>query len=92
MPTSYTAFENEFINGTRRHAVVAKGHVELTVNSGSSPGWSRVAQGKLSRGNIQATEQLCTTAVFYKSSAGDDETLIIDASADTEFADLKLWY
>lgn len=92
MPTTHPIFEHEFINGTRRHAVTARGHVELTVNSASSPGWSRVAQNKLSRGNLQATEQLCTTAVFYKNSAGDDETLIVDSSADTEVTDLKLWY
>lgn len=89
MATSFTCFEN-LQTGVTSYAVTARGNVDLTIDPASTPGWQRVAQVQAKKGNLQATTIFATTAVFRNASAGLGETLIVNASGNTEFAGLDL--
>lgn len=88
MATSFTVFENA--QGVVSYAVTAKGAVDITVAPGSTAGWSRITQVVAKAGTLQSTTNYATTAIFRNPSAGAGETLIVNASRNTEFVALNL--
>ncbi len=87
----HTICENEDMTGLARraYAVAAAGGPDLTIDSGSSAGWTRIDQDSNITGNpVSGIKKWATIATFKIDTPGDDVTLIIEGPAEVHVIDL----